>query len=264
MRNPGKWFTGTILTLLTAGLIVLSIFYAQQNTQLKDTQSQFAALKTSVSQQVAALNTVASQPPAITVNASQAAQVVLAVTPVIVRVDGTGSNFTVAGFGIIVDKRGYVLTNQHVIDSTTSLTITAGGQKYNATIIASDTARDLALLKIQSALTDFPTVTLGTASDIVAGATVLALGFPLGEEFVGPVTVTAGVISALRNIGGLNFVQNDAAINPGNSGGCLVTLDGRMIGVTSAGYDTGNDVDMINLAIPVDDVRVFLQKNLPA
>ena len=253
MNQSTKWLSGMLMAILTVGVVVLSVLYAQQNTLLKETRSELSALTGGSGQQTAGLTST-----------SQAADVVAALTPVVVRVDGVGPGFTVSGSGTIIDRRGYVLTNQHVIDSTTSLTITAQNQPYAATVIAADATRDLALLKIESTRTDFPVAVLGSSSDIVAGATVLALGFPLGEDFAGPVTVTAGVVSALRNIGGLNWVQNDAAINPGNSGGCLVTLSGKVIGVTSAGYDTGNDIDLINLAIPIDAVTAFIQKNLPA
>ncbi len=254
MSKSGGWFRGILFAFLYVGVLLLSLFYARQNTQLKEIQSQIAALEARLSTQL-----VASTNPV-----SQAVNVVSSLTPAIVRVNGAGPGFSVSGSGTIIDKRGYVLTNQHVIDGTTSLTVTAQDQQYAATIIASDSTKDLALLKILSDRTNFSTAVLGVPSDIVVGTEVLALGFPLGNDFVGSVTVTAGVVSALRNIGGLNYVQNDAAINRGNSGGCLVTLTGKMIGVPSAGYDAAEDIDLINLAIPIDEVNAFLKKNLPA
>ena len=250
----GEWLRGMLLLLLVIAVITLGILYTQGNAKIKDAQSQIAALKASLSN----LATGGTSP------LSSATDVVAALSSAVVRVDGSSPGFSVSGSGTIVDKRGYVLTNQHVIDKTTSLTITVGDQVYDAIVINSDTNRDLALLQIQSNHTDFPVVNMGMTGDIVIGEDVLALGFPLGADFTGPVTVTKGVVSALRNIGGLNFVQSDAAINPGNSGGCLVTLDGKMIGVPSADYDNGEDIELIGLSIPIDDVIVFLQKYLPA
>lgn len=246
MNKSRNWLTGILMVALSMGFVVLAVFSARQ-------QSQIEALKTSFSGLPQSGNV-----------SSGASQVVTSLAPSIVRVDGSGPGFTKSGSGTIVDKRGYVLTNQHVIADDTALTITAGGNVYDAKIITSDAVLDLAIVKIQSSKTDFPTIVFGTVSDIIPGASVLALGFPLGDNFAGPLTVTAGVISALRDIAGSNYVQNDAAINPGNSGGCLATLSGKMIGVTSSGYDNGNDVDLINLAIPIDVVTAYVQKNLPA
>ena len=89
------------------------------------------------------------------------------------------------------------------------------------------------------------------------------MGFPLGTELAGPATVTKGIVSAMRVLDGLNYIQTDAAINPGNSGGCLVTLDGKMIGVPSAGIVTQTlDIEDIGLAIPIDNILTFVQQNL--
>jgi len=257
VKSTGR-LTGAFLAILTIGLALLSAFYFIQDSQLKDARAQISALKTSVSGLQSGPNGQSAG------SGSAAIQVVALLTPSIVRIDGTGPGFTKSGSGTIIDKRGYFLTNEHVVSEDTVISVTAGGTVYKASVIASDAALDLALLKIESSRTDFPTAVLGTASDIVPGESVLALGFPLGDNFAGPVTVTAGIVSALRDLGGVAYVQNDSAINPGNSGGCLAALNGKMIGVTTAGYDNGNDLDLINLAIPVDVASAFVEKNLPA
>ena len=137
---------------------------------------------------------------------------------------------------------------------------------FDGTVVAGDQNRDMALVKITSTRTDFPSVTFGQMSDVQIGAEVYAIGFPLGTELSGPATVTRGIISAQRVLGdGFNYIQTDAAINPGNSGGCLSIANGNMIGIPSAGIDPpGYDVEDIGLAVPINDILTFVQKNLPA
>jgi serine protease Do len=113
--------------------------------------------------------------------------------------------------------------------------------------------------------TDFPSVTFGQMSDVQVGAEVYAIGFPLGTDLTGPATVTMGIISAQRVLDdGFNYIQTDATINPGNSGGCLFIANGNMIGIPSAGIvPPGEDIEGIGLAVPINDILTFVQKNLP-
>ena len=156
------------------------------------------------------------------------------------------------GTGIVVDPRGYIMTNHHVVDGVRRINVTlSGGQTYVATIIARDKQTDLAIIRIRTPK-QLPTVRIGTSQDLMAGETVIAVGNAFGYEH----TVTTGIISALhRNVQVndtqqyLDLIQTDASINPGNSGGPLLNIDGEMIGVNVA---VRAGAQGIGFAIPAD------------
>lgn len=185
--------------------------------------------------------------------------------PVIVRVDVTGPGFQDSGSGIIIRSDGYIITNEHVIDSATSIIITLNNsQQYPATITGSDTNVDLAILKLTGSPSNLTAAVLGSLSDITVGGVVVAAGFPLGSELPGPASFSQGIVSAIRNLSGQNYIQTDVAINPGNSGGALVNRNnGKVIGITSARVlPPGQSVVGIGLAIPIDVIQTFIQNDL--
>jgi len=156
------------------------------------------------------------------------------------------------GTGIVIDPRGYLLTNHHVVDGVRRINVTLkGGQTYVAQIIARDKQTDLAIIRIRTPK-PLPVIRIGTSQDLMAGETVIAVGNAFGYEN----TVTTGVISALhRNVQVndtqqyLDLIQTDASINPGNSGGPLLNINGEMIGVNVA---VRAGAQGIGFAIPVD------------
>jgi len=167
------------------------------------------------------------------------------------------SNINGMGTGIIIDSRGYIITNNHVIEDVSILRVRLSDNTLlTAQVIARDPEHDLALLKID-AKKPLPVITLGTASDLMVGETVVAIGNAYGYEH----TVTVGVVSATRRDVSLNkeisykgLIQTDASINPGNSGGPLVNIHGELIGVNVA---IRAGAQGIGFAIPVDTmVRV--------
>jgi S1-C subfamily serine protease len=185
--------------------------------------------------------------------------------PVIVRVDVKGTGFVGAGSGIIIRSDGYIITNQHVIDGATSITIIlSNDQQYAATVTSSDANLDLAILKLTGGPSNLPVATLGSSSDVAVGTVVIAGGFPLGSDLPGPASFTQGVISAIRTLDGQKYIQSDVQINPGNSGGALVARSsGKLIGITSAGILPQNqDIEGIGLAIPIDVIQAYLKNNL--
>jgi serine protease Do len=187
------------------------------------------------------------------------------IQPVIVRVDVVGPGFQASGSGIIIRNDGYIITNQHVIDSANSIKITlANNQQYSATVTSSDVNLDLAILKMSSSPSNIPVAVLGTSSDIVTGGVVVAAGFPLGPDLPGPASFSQGIVSAVRNLSGQNYIQTDVAINPGNSGGALVNrTNARVIGITTARVLPPNvPVVGIGLAIPIDVIQTYIQNNL--
>ncbi len=167
------------------------------------------------------------------------------------------SNINGMGTGIIIDSRGYIITNNHVVEDVSILRVRlSDNTQLPAQVIARDPEHDLALLKIDAKKT-LPVITLGTASDLMVGETVVAIGNAYGYEH----TVTVGVVSATRRDVSLNkeisykgLIQTDASINPGNSGGPLVNIHGELIGVNVA---IRAGAQGIGFAIPVDTmVRV--------
>ncbi|MGH9866154.1 MAG: Do family serine endopeptidase [Candidatus Acidiferrales bacterium] len=156
------------------------------------------------------------------------------------------------GSGVIVDKRGYVLTNDHVIDGATKIQVAIDGdpKKYTGKVIGFDKQTDLAVVKIDAAH-DLPVARLGNSEGSKVGDWVLAFGSPFSLSG----SVTAGIISATnrQNVGSTqfqNFIQTDAAINPGNSGGPLVNLAGEVIGINTAIYTGSRGFEGVGFALP--------------
>jgi serine protease Do len=158
------------------------------------------------------------------------------------------------GSGFIITKDGYVLTNEHVVDSPGKVTVTTqDGRNYIAKIIGHDEKSDIALLKID-AKHDLAVAPLGNSEDLRVGEWVMAIGNPFGFDH----SVTAGIVSAKgRFIPGNyeDFIQTDASINPGNSGGPLIDLKGDVIGVNCAIYTHTGASMGIGFAVPIDLVK---------
>jgi S1-C subfamily serine protease len=164
------------------------------------------------------------------------------------------------GSGVIIDSKGIILTNDHVISGASRiLATTKSGQELECDVIGSDADNDLAVLRVRSSRGTLPTLHLGTSSDLLIGETIVAIGNPFGLSN----TVTAGVVSALgRSVPGENqrlytdFIQIDAPINPGNSGGPVVNIQGDMIGVATA---IVGGAQGIGFAIPVDRAKRIIE-----
>jgi serine protease Do len=155
------------------------------------------------------------------------------------------------GSGVIVDKKGFILTNDHVIDQATKIQVSMDGDptKYSARVIGTDKDTDLAVIKID-ADHELPVARLGNSDGVQVGDWVLAFGSPFGLNS----TVTAGIVSAKdrTNVGHQfqRFIQTDAAINPGNSGGPLVNMAGDVIGINTAIYTGGRGFEGVGFAMP--------------
>jgi serine protease Do len=159
------------------------------------------------------------------------------------------------GSGVIVSADGYVVTNNHVVDGATELTVSMGDKReMKARVIGTDAKTDVALIKIDAS--NLPHVTLGSSANVEVGDIALAMGNPFG---LGQ-TVTMGIISATGR-GGLgiedyeDFIQTDASINPGNSGGALVNTRGELIGINTAILSGSGGNQGVGFAVPVDMVR---------
>ena len=179
-------------------------------------------------------------------------------TQITTNVWGQVASASASGSGFILTSDGYVVTNNHVVEGATSVTVKLyNGDEYDAEVIGTDEMNDVALLKIDA--TGLQAVTIGDSDQIEVGEEVIAIGNPLGELTF---TMTAGVVSALDreiNTDGkpINMLQTDVAINSGNSGGALFDMNGNVIGITSAKYSgstsSGASIEGISFAIPIND-----------
>jgi serine protease Do len=155
------------------------------------------------------------------------------------------------GSGVIVDRNGYILTNNHVVEQATKIQVKLhnDSKRYNARVIGRDTETDLAVIKIDPDHA-LPVAKLGNSDSVRPGEWVLAFGSPFGLE----ATVTAGIVSAKDRSGVgqqfQRFIQTDAAINPGNSGGPLVNMNGEVIGINTAIFTQSRGFDGVGFALP--------------
>ncbi|GAB97944.1 putative serine protease PepD [Kineosphaera limosa] len=210
------------------------------------------------------VNSVRQQPPSgTTVPAPGAEAAAASIMPSVVQVSvGTGS-----GSGFVLDGRGHVMTNHHVIEgaSTAQLTLSSG-RRISATVVGSSEADDIAILRADpAALTP---AAIGRSADLRIGQGVLSVGSPLGLQG----TVTSGIVSAVdrsARLGGQTqrVVQTDAPINPGNSGGPLVNLDGQVVGVNTAiatlSRRSGGSIG-IGFAVPIDRAVTVAERIIDA
>ncbi len=164
-----------------------------------------------------------------------------------------------SGSGIIISEDGYIVTNQHVIDGATEISVVLNtGDEYTAKLVGADEKSDLAVLKIEA--TGLTAAVIGDSDAVQVGDLAVAIGNPLGQEFAG--TVTAGVISAVNRTMTVdnkkyNLIQTDAAINPGNSGGALVNCYGEVIGINSVKIST-TGVEGIGFAIAMSEAKPII------
>ena len=192
------------------------------------------------------------------------AAVAAKVEPSVVTVMVDSANESALGSGVVLTADGLILTNNHVISTSGTVSVRlSSGKTVPAKVVATDTTHDLALVQA-TGLTGLTPVTFGTDSSVAVGDTVLAFGAPLGLEG----TVTSGIVSAFdrsvdtgtEKLTGL--LQTDAAINEGNSGGALVDTEGKVIGINVAIATAGNSSGSVGLgfAIPADTVTAAVKQ----
>lgn len=163
-----------------------------------------------------------------------------------------------AGSGVIISTDGYIVTNNHVIEDATKITVkTSLGEVYEAKLVGTDIENDIAVIKIDKE--DLPVAVLGDSDKMVVGEEIVAIGNPLGS--LGG-TVTTGIVSALnREVDidntSMQLLQIDAAVNPGNSGGGLFDMSGLLVGVVNA-KSSGSDIEGLGFAIPINSVKSII------
>ena len=171
-----------------------------------------------------------------------------------------------SGSGIIISEDGYIVTNQHVIDSASEVSVILNtGEEYTAEVIGQDTKTDLAVLKIDADVSITPAA-LGSSSNVQVGELAVAIGNPMGMEFSG--SVTAGIVSAINRTMTIdertyNLIQTDAAINGGNSGGALINQYGEVIGINSVKLSS-TGVEGMGFAIAIDEAKPVIDDLMSA
>ena len=178
--------------------------------------------------------------------------------------DGSTDGQTVeqgSGSGIIFQDDGYIVTNQHVIDGASEISVILNtGDEFTAKLVGQDTKTDLAVLKIDPGSTKLTAATLGDSTTVQVGETAVAIGNPMGQEFSG--SVTSGIISAVNRTMNIdnrtyNLLQTDAAINSGNSGGALINQYGEVIGINSVKLST-TGVEGMGFAIAISEAKPII------
>jgi S1-C subfamily serine protease len=249
-QGRGGWRTGAIIGLILLQIVVFVIggFAGWVYAGAKSNSS------------VSPVNATALD----TLRESVAAKV----KPSIAEVYVVTSQGAAIGSGVIVDSRGYLVTNNHVVSGARSIQVVlSNGTKEPAQLAGADAANDLAVLKIPVPQGGLSAATLGDSTQLKVGQEVLAIGNPLGDRQ----TVTNGIVSALKRSvsegqGGptiQNAIQTDAPINPGNSGGALVDLQGHVVGIpTLSAIDPefNTPANGVGFAIPINRVKTILPR----
>ena len=176
-------------------------------------------------------------------------------------------SFQTVGSGVIVDKKGHILTNHHVIEGADDITVIASdGQEFTAQVVGYDALSDLALLAVDTD-TNLSEIQWGDSESLLIGEWVVAIGNPFGLSIGNAQpTVTAGIVSAtqrsliVNNLYHENLIQTDASINRGNSGGALVNIYGELIGINTFIRSTSGGSQGVGFAIPVNKARKVLQQ----
>jgi serine protease DegQ len=189
--------------------------------------------------------------------------------PAVVSIQTTksGTSYQSLGSGVIVDKKGHILTNNHVIEATKEIQVMlADGRRATASIIGADPDTDLAVLKIE--LANLPVINFGSSSKLQVGDIVLAIGNPLGLN----TSVTQGIVSAIGSFKNISnapqefgelldkIIQTDAAINLGNSGGALTDATGKLVGINTALIANLVGGNGIGFAIPIDPAKAIMKE----
>ena len=165
-----------------------------------------------------------------------------------------------SGSGVIIRQDGYIVTNNHVVQDATQISVTLNNnEQYDATVVGTDAATDVAIIKINA--NGLPTIPLGDSDQLRLGEWVLAIGSPLGAQLRS--TITAGIVSAkgrsMPDGSGEfkieSFIQTDAAVNPGNSGGALVNKKGELVGINTAIVSQTGSYTGYSFAVPVNIVK---------
>jgi putative serine protease PepD len=256
MNDRGRRFFSYVLTALIAGAVGGAVALGLANYYPAPQETPVPRLNLSVN---TSLETVVEQ-----AYSSVAPSVVHITSTVLTRnfffeiIPQTGT-----GSGVVVDKEGYILTNNHVIQDAESIKVTlSNGKEYDGNLVGADPETDVAVIKINAPSSELQPARLGDSGSVRIGMLVIAIGNPFGLDR----TATLGIVSALNrsittNEGSTlsNIIQTDASINPGNSGGPLINLQGEVIGINTAIISPSGGSVGIGFAIPVNTAKEVME-----
>lgn len=275
----GVWKTivaAVLVVAMVAGgcLITANVVDSRWEQRNQETISQFnskiSSLENQISSQGSTNRGTSGAPVASTdlmtpnqVYAQNVDAVVTVSSTIVSRSYGQTTQGTSRGSGFLISADGYVVTNYHVVEGATSITVTTHeGTEHPATVNGYDSTNDVAVLKIEGQ--DLPYVVVGSSDSLEIGDMVVAIGNPLGTlsatQTVGYVSGKNREVSTDNSV--INMIQTDAVINPGNSGGPLFNMYGEVVGITTAKYSgttsSGASIEGIGFAIPIDDVTSII------
>lgn len=262
-RTPRTWLA-VLVTMLVALLFGVVVFAAGWEFG----RSSIATTQNPAPLQQGQQTPVATIPPLSSNNIEAVREAVIAnVSPAVVEINVQTARGGAIGSGVIIDKRGYIVTNNHVVAGAQQVQVVfSNGHAENATVVGTDAADDLAVVKVNPPA-NMVVISIGDSSQLKVGQDVLAIGNPLGITQ----TVTSGIISALNRTvnegqGGATIpgaIQTDAPINPGNSGGALVNLQGQLIGIptlTAIDPEFNTPASGVGFAIPSNRVSFIVKQ----
>ena len=259
--------TSLLSGLMGAGLAIAYHIFQSDDTAIvvtdQENTSMLEGIRDDVVIDIATIDTSKVMTPA-EVYAANVNSTVGITTSVATNYWGYQTTSAASGSGFILSQDGYILTNYHVIEGSSAITVTCyNGDAYEAALVGYDESNYIAVLKVEA--DGLTPVILGKSGKMNVGDSVLAIGNPLGELTF---SLTTGTVSALErqvtmsNGVTMELIQTDCAINSGNSGGALFNLYGEVVGITNAKYSSsssGASIDNIGFAIPIDDVRSIVE-----
>jgi S1-C subfamily serine protease len=259
-RRPPRWLTASLVPAVIGGVVALGGAALTGNLGSSETVIARDPTPLPVSLPAAAAARAEQPRDAAAAGTATGVQAVVAdSSPAVVKVTaGSGADERL-GSGFLVDSRGRILTNAHVLGSAENATVTFDdGTEERADVLGRDESTDLAVLSVASVPRSARPLPLGRSGELVVGDPVIAIGNPFGLER----TATTGIVSALKRIITApndfdiqNVIQTDAAINQGNSGGPLLDARGRVVGINSQIASESGGNDGIGFAIPIDTIR---------
>jgi S1-C subfamily serine protease len=259
-RRPPRWLTASLVPAVIGGAVALGGAALTGNLGGSDTVIARDPTPLPVSLPAAAAARAEEPRDTTAGGAGAGVQAVVAESsPAVVKVTAGSGAGERLGSGFLVDARGRILTNAHVLGSAKNATVTFDdGTEERADVLGRDESTDLAVLSVASVPRGVRPLPLGRSDDLVVGDPVIAIGNPFGLER----TATTGIVSALKRIISApndfeiqNVIQTDAAINQGNSGGPLLDGRGRVVGINSQIASESGGNDGIGFAVPVDTIR---------
>ena len=266
-NRQGRGGAILLLSLVLAIMFAVGLFAGREFAS-NNASSSATTPKTSVTTPATSASTSSSTSSSTSTIEAQQETAIAKIEPAVVELVVTTSQGEQIGSGVIIDSKGDIVTNYHIVNGENSITaVLYNGNKEQAQLVGTSTSNDLAVVHIQP-FANMSVAQIGNSSSLVVGQEVLAIGNPLGITE----TATKGIVSALNRsvtestgTAISNAIQTDAAVNPGNSGGALINLQGQLIGIptlTAVNTESNTVANGVSFAIPSNLVQTVVQQIL--